>query len=163
MTHTRSGALPYLDKSDPGAWKSASAFATVVSEHALKRGLTAADNELIKLRVSQLNGCLACLDLHSRLARRAGVPQQKLDVLPTWRCTALFTEREAAILSVAEAATVLPLTTSGKADLTSALGVLGDEAFVAAEWVASTMNVFNRISILSEHQIRARDADGRPL
>lgn len=160
---TRPDAPPYLDKASPDAWKAAGAFAAAVSEQALRHGLDPAETELVKLRASQLNGCLFCLDLHSRQSRRAGITQQKLDVLPSWRDTPLFTEREKAILVIAEAATRLPISEKTRTELVSARALLGDDVFAAAEWVAATINVFNRISILSEHQIHARDADGKLL
>lgn len=152
---------PYMDKVMPDAWKAASAFSTTIRETAAQQGVTAQESELIKVRASQLNGCAFCLDLHSREARQAGLPQQKLDMLPAWRESTLFTERERAMLAVAEAATELPLSEESTADLSGALSVLGEPTFVAAEWVAITINAFNRISILSEHPIRARDAEGK--
>lgn len=156
----RVDAPPYLDKAMPEAWKAAGVLATTVSEQALQRGLTPAESELVKLRVSQLNGCLFCLDLHSRQARRVGITQQKLDVLPSWRDTTLFVDREAAVLSIAEAAARPPLSDDSSADLIAARGLLGDDTFAAAEWVAATISMFNRISILSQHRIHARDAQG---
>ena len=81
--------------------------------------------------------------------------------MPVWRETGLFDERERAVLAVAEAATVLPLTDEAEADLLGARSVLGEEAFVAAEWVAATINAFNRISILSRHPVRPRDSGGK--
>lgn len=65
------------------------------------------------------------------------------------------------MLAVAEAVTRLPLTDDAQADLAAARQVLGERQFVAAEWVAATINLFNRISILSEHPVRPRDAEGR--
>ena len=106
---TLHGARPYMDKAVPEAWEAASAFATAVSEAASQRGLTPAESELIKVRASQLNGCVFCLDLHSRQARRAGVNQQLLDILAAWRESPLFSDRERALLAIAEAATRLPL------------------------------------------------------
>ncbi|AJT41069.1 carboxymuconolactone decarboxylase family protein [Psychromicrobium lacuslunae] len=152
---------PFLDKSVPEAWQAITAYSAVVSKAAAERGLTEQETELIKVRASQLNGCTFCLDLHCRQARLAGVPQQKLDVLPAWRETEVFTEREAAVLGVTEAATSLPLTDDSQADLAAARGVLGEDCFVAAEWVAITINAFNRLSILSEHPVRPRDAEGK--
>lgn len=46
-------------------------------------------------------------------------------------------------------------------DLSSARSVLGEDTFVAAEWVAVTIDTFNRISILSRHPVRPRDAEGK--
>lgn len=152
---------PALDKVMPEAWQAAQAFSTAIREAASARGLSARESELIKVRASQLNACAFCLDLHSRQARQAGVGQQQLDLLPAWRETGLFDDRERAVLAVAEAATAMPLTDEAAADLLGARAVLGEEAFVAAEWVAVTINAFNRISILSEHPVRPRDGDGR--
>ncbi len=118
---------------------------------------------LIKIRASQINGCAFCLDLHSREARQAGIPQQKLDVLPAWRESSLYDERERAMLAVAEATSELPLSEESAADLSGALSVLGESTFAAAEWVAITINAFNRISILSEHPIRPRDVEGKVM
>lgn len=150
---------PYLDKVIPDAWKAAEAFSAAVAEAVQERGLTERESELIKVRASQLNGCAFCLDLHSRRAREAGIEQQLLDLLPVWRATALFTERERAVLAVAEAATRMPLSMADAAALADAKDVLGDEVFVAAEWVAVAINAFNRVSILSAHPVRARRSE----
>jgi len=154
---------PYLDKAAPDVWKAASAYSAAVTAEATKRGLTEQETEFIKVRASELNGCAFCLDLHSREARAAGIPQQKLDMLPAWRESKLYSEREQALLAIAEAATQLPLTDESRADLAAARGVLGDDAFVGAEWIAVTINTFNRISILSEHPVRPRGVDGKPI
>lgn len=152
---------PYLDKVMPEVWAAAQHFSNEIRTSAFKRGLRVEEFELINVRASQLNGCAFCLDLHTRQARSAGVPQQKLDLLPSWRETSVFSERESAVLAVAEAATQLPLSEDAKADLAGALNVLGDAVFVAAEWVAVSINAFNRVSILSQHPVRARDASGK--
>lgn len=153
----------FMDKAEPQVWKDAQRLSTTVRERALRHGLTAQEIEYIKVRASQLNGCAFCLDLHSREARRSGIAQQRLDLLPTWRESDLYTDRETAVLAVTEAATVLPPTDDSRADLVAARGVLGDDVFVAAEWVAAAINLFNRVSILSEHPVRPRDADGKVI
>ncbi|WP_245958762.1 carboxymuconolactone decarboxylase family protein [Microbacterium bovistercoris] len=154
---------PYLDKSSPEAWKALNALSDTVAGVAADAGLVMTEVEFIKLRASQLNACAFCLDVHSRESRNAGIPQQKIDLLPAWRESALYTEREKAALAVAEAATRMPLSESDAADLAASRAVLGDAAFAAAEWVAVTINVFNRISILSEHPVRPRDAEGKVI
>ena len=152
---------PFLDKVMPEAWQATQALSAAVKSAALAHGLNEQEAEFIKVRASQLNACAYCLDLHSREARQSGIVQQKLDMLPAWRESSLYTEREQAVLAVAEAATKLPLTEDAQADLVASRQVLGEEAFVAAEWVAATINTFNRISILSQHPVRQRDADGK--
>jgi AhpD family alkylhydroperoxidase len=152
---------PYLDKSAPQIWKAASAYSATVAAEATRLGLTPQEAEYIKVRASQINGCAFCLDLHCREARAAGITQQKLDMLAAWRESELYTDREQAVLAIAEAATMLPLTEDARADLWGARHLLGDDVFAAAEWVSVTINAFNRISILSEHAVRPRDADGQ--
>lgn len=151
---------PYLDKAIPEAWKAAAAYSDAVSAATAEHGLSIAEAEFIKVRASQLNACAFCLDLHARESRAAGITQQQLDLLPAWRESSLYSEREKAVLAIAEAATRMPLSEESTADLAAARGVLGDEVFAAAEWVALTINMFNRISILSEHPVRPRDAEG---
>lgn len=151
---------PFLDKAAPDAWKAAQSLVTAVTKTAEAAGLTKAESEYIKLRASQINGCAFCLDLHSRQGREAGIPQQKIDLLPVWRDTPLYTEREKALLAIAESATRVPLSEDDKADLSGAQHLLGDDAFAAAGWVAVAINAFNRISILSDHPVRPRGADG---
>ena len=63
--------------------------------------------EWISLRVSQINGCVYCLDMHSTLLRKAGESQRKLDTLPAWRESPLFDARERAALAWAEALNAL--------------------------------------------------------
>lgn len=59
--------------------------------------------ELVSLRVSQINGCVFCLDMHSTALRKAGMEQRKLDTLAAWRESPLFDGRERAALGWAEA------------------------------------------------------------
>ena len=70
--------LPYLDRSLPQAWKALNALALQVSAAAEAAGLERETVELMNVRVSQLNGCAFCLDLHTRQATEAGVTVQKL-------------------------------------------------------------------------------------
>ncbi|MGO1434417.1 MAG: carboxymuconolactone decarboxylase family protein [Canibacter sp.] len=147
---------PFLDKSEPTVWTAAGKFSASVKTAAQERGLSLTELELIKVRASQLNECAYCLDLHTREARDAGVPQQQLDLLPAWREVDIFNDRETAILAIAEAVTQLPLSEDARADLVAARQILGDEQFTAAEWVAIAINTFNRVSILSTHPVPER-------
>ncbi len=61
--------------------------------------------ELLKVRVSQINGCAYCLQLHLNWARLAGVPQRSLDRVAVWRDAPDFTALERAALSWTEALT----------------------------------------------------------
>jgi len=63
---------------------------------------------LVKLRVSQLNGCAYCTDMHSKDARALGEDEQWLHLLAVWREAPGFTAKERAALAWAEALTMLP-------------------------------------------------------
>ncbi len=63
--------------------------------------------ELVKVRVSQINQCAFCLDMHTKDARALGETEQRLYALSAWRETPFFSERERAALAWAEANTVL--------------------------------------------------------
>jgi AhpD family alkylhydroperoxidase len=64
--------------------------------------------EIVKVRVSQINGCAYCVDLHSTLARKAGVAERVLYAVAVWRESPFFTAAERAALDLAEALTLLP-------------------------------------------------------
>jgi AhpD family alkylhydroperoxidase len=147
----------YLDKLDPAAYRALTALSATVRESAADAGLERTLVELVNIRVSQINGCAFCLDLHVRAALRDGESVQRLAVLPAWRdASLLFTEREQAALAVAEAATLLPDGGWRKAEAERASDVLTTAELSAVNWVAITMNAFNRVSILSRHPVRVR-------
>lgn len=64
--------------------------------------------ELVKIRVSQINRCAFCIDMHTKDARAIGETEQRIYALSAWRETPFFTERERAALAWAEANTLLP-------------------------------------------------------
>ena len=61
--------------------------------------------EMVKTRVSQINGCAHCLDMHTKEARAAGETEQRLHLLPAWREAPFYSDRERAALLWAEAVT----------------------------------------------------------
>lgn len=63
---------------------------------------------LIEFRVSQVNGCAFCLDMHSKDLRTEGETEQRLYVLDAWREAPFYTDRERAALAWAEALTKIP-------------------------------------------------------
>jgi len=72
-----------------------------------QRGLDAKLSDLIKLRVSQINGCAYCIDMHWKDLRAAGETEQRLYGLDAWRESPYYTERERAALAWAEAVTLV--------------------------------------------------------
>ncbi|MEU4316271.1 carboxymuconolactone decarboxylase family protein [Nocardia sp. NPDC024068] len=70
-------------------------------------GLPAATHELVKIRVSQINGCSFCVDMHTKDAAHAGETPTRINLVAAWREATVFTEPERAALELAEAATRL--------------------------------------------------------
>jgi AhpD family alkylhydroperoxidase len=78
-----------------------------LSKHIKSGSLEPALIELVLMRVSQINGCAYCLDMHSKDARAAGESEQRLYVLAGWREAPFYSERERAAFAWAEALTRL--------------------------------------------------------
>lgn len=103
--------------------------------------------ELISLRVSQINGCVYCLDMHASALRKAGVDQRKLDTLAAWRESPLFDARERAALGWAEA-----LNSIGTAhvpdDLLESLQPHFDEREISElSFTAAMINAWNMLNV----------------
>lgn len=76
--------------------------------HALRKsGIEPELLEMLKVRVSQLNGCAFCVQFHLNDARKLNVPSAKLDLLAAWREAGIYSERETAALEWAERVTLL--------------------------------------------------------
>jgi AhpD family alkylhydroperoxidase len=152
MSETTDHGL-YLDHHDPTIYDPMRAWANELARVRKDMGVDAKLVELINLRVSQINGCSFCLDLHARRARAAGESDRRLAVLSAWRETDLFTEQERAALDFAEAVTDLPSAEERIAREHAARTVLGDDLFAVVSWLAIAMNAFNRLSIVSRHRL----------
>ncbi|MFE6887751.1 carboxymuconolactone decarboxylase family protein [Streptomyces sp. NPDC057694] len=145
----------FVDKQSPKAYHSLVETAEAVRATAAEAGLDRRLVELVNLRVSQLNGCAYCLNVHTRAALRAGETTQRLGVLAAWRDTEVFTDRERAALALAEA-TTSPADAALQSDAyDDARRHLAEDEISAVIWVAITINAFNRVSILSKHPVRA--------
>lgn len=113
-------------------------------------GRTFADHRLkalVELRVSQINGCAYCLDLHSHQARTLGEPQQRLDCLAAWREVSFYTDRERAALALAESITRVSETHVPDDVYEAAKMHFGEKELVDLIAVIAMMNLWNRISI----------------
>jgi AhpD family alkylhydroperoxidase len=148
----------FIDKQSPEVYRSMSAVAAEVSTAAQAAGLDQLLVELVNIRISQLNGCGFCLDLHVRRAVKNGETPQRLAVLPAWRDVDLFSPTEEASLALAETITTLPDHDERESDRIRAREQLTADQFSAVSWLAITMNAFNRVSIISGHPVRPRPA-----
>lgn len=144
----------HIDKQSPSAYKALVGVSTAVTALAKDTGLPRTLVELVNVRVSQLNGCPSCLDVHYRRATDAGVTAKQLATLSVWRDTELFDDREQAALRLAEITTTLPDHDTAEREYTRAREVLSDDELSAVIWIATAINAFNRVSILSRHTVR---------
>lgn len=105
--------------------------------------------EMIKTRVSQVNGCAYCVDLHAGALRTAGEDPRRVDALAVWRGSRLFDPRQRAALALAEALTVLPAGGSPSSVYEEAAAELGDEAAALVAATAIAINAWNRFMVAS--------------
>jgi AhpD family alkylhydroperoxidase len=104
--------------------------------------------ELVLMRVSQINGCAYCLDMHSKDARAAGETEQRLYTLPAWRETKLYSERERIALAWAEELTELNSHEAVSDSLyEQARQHFEEDALVDLTLLVATINSWNRINI----------------
>jgi AhpD family alkylhydroperoxidase len=117
------------------------------ADNAARAGLPVLLLELLRLRVSQINGCEFCLDLHAGDARNGGESQERLDALGTWQESALFDAREKSALALAEAITLVHDGRVPDEVYRTAATEFGEDGTAALIWVCTAINSYNRIAI----------------
>ena len=103
--------------------------------------------ELIYLRVSQINGCAFCLEMHSKALRKSGVAQAKLDALAGWRVSHHFSEQERAALAWAESVTQIATTHAEDDVYLPLLDHFSAKEISDLTFAISLMNCFNRLAV----------------
>ena len=102
--------------------------------------------DLIKIRVSQINGCVFCVDMHVKEAKLHGERELRLYHLPVWRESALFNDKERAALQWAETLTRLADHHVSDADYAAVRAYFDEEELVALTHVINTINTWNRLN-----------------
>nr|WP_318385129.1 carboxymuconolactone decarboxylase family protein [uncultured Enterobacter sp.] len=103
--------------------------------------------ELVYLRVSQINGCAFCLEMHSKALRKSGVAQRKLDALAGWHISHHFNDAEKAALAWAESLTHISTTHAGDDVYQPLLAHFSAEQVSDLTFAVSLMNAFNRLAV----------------
>jgi AhpD family alkylhydroperoxidase len=103
--------------------------------------------ELVKVRVSQINGCAHCLHMHRLDALKMGETDDRLLLLNAWHESQLFTPRERAALAWAEALTDIAESRAPDAAYEEAHGVFSDDELVALSIGIAMINAWNRLAI----------------
>lgn len=135
----------------PEAMKAMIALEEATNRLALPQSL----REIVKMRVSQINGCAFCLNLHATEARAAGISQQKLDVLAAWKESPAFDSRERAALIWAEALTRLETSGASDTDYQIVAEAFDEQERVELTLVINTINAWNRFAVAfrSQHPV----------
>ena len=147
MSRAASSTAPRIswqafDLAVPGAVAALRSLGQAVEATGLEKRLI----ELLKVRVSQINGCAFCLKLHLDWARKAGVPDLQLDLVATWREVACFDARERAALDWAEALTRMPVAHVDDAAHAQAAQQFDERQLAALTAAIATINAWNRIA-----------------
>jgi AhpD family alkylhydroperoxidase len=115
-----------------------------------RSGLSPIETHLIKVRTSQINSCVFCIDMHTKEALAIGETQERLLVLTAWREATVFSEKEKALLALAEEVTLIHQ--HGVSDATYHQA----EQFFSPEQIGDiimqvvVMSSFNRIAVSTQ-------------
>ena len=100
--------------------------------------------ELVKIRISQINGCAFCLDMHWKDARAMGETEQRLYGLSAWSESPYYSDRERAALQWAEAVTECKVPNG---IYTEAIQYFSEEELIDLTMVVATINTWNQLNI----------------
>ena len=116
---------------------------------------------LVKVRVSQINGCAYCLHMHRHEALKLGEAEDRLLLLDAWRESQLYTPRERAALAWAESLTRIGKTHAPDAVYEEARNVFSEDELLTLSIGVAMINAWNRLAIGFRQQHpadRPRDA-----
>lgn len=103
--------------------------------------------ELVFLRVSQINGCAYCLDMHSKALRKMDVSQTRLDQLAGWQVSHAYSERERAALAWAESVTLVAATGAPDSAFEPLKAQFSEVEISELTFAIAVMNAFNRLAV----------------
>ncbi|MDD2767098.1 MAG: carboxymuconolactone decarboxylase family protein [Methylococcus sp.] len=144
-----------LGKAAPELYQAVVALDNLVSQAASNAGIADGFSHLLRLRASQINQCAYCMRLHNRDALASGESSDRISVLPAWRETGYFTEKERAALELLEAVTLISEGQVPDAVYAQAATLLSKEEIAAVEWLSIVINAWNRIAISSRYLVGA--------
>jgi AhpD family alkylhydroperoxidase len=113
--------------------------------------LPAATQELVKIRASQINGCGACTDMHTKDAAHAGETSTRLNLVAAWREATVFTEAERAALELTEQGTRIADAAGGVTDedWQTATKYYDDDQLAALVCLIALINTYNRLNVIT--------------
>ncbi|MGF4043780.1 MULTISPECIES: carboxymuconolactone decarboxylase family protein [Paenarthrobacter] len=145
----------YLDKQQPDLYATLSHYSQQLVDEADRLGIPRRTLELINYLCSQINGCAFCLDLHHRRALKYGETEQRLSLVAVYKEVQLFEPAEVVAMEMAEQITRMSSSRPSPELFEQARQHYSDEQISVLCMAAIGINAFNRLSILSEHPVRA--------
>ena len=142
-----------LGKIAPELYKSLESFERLVREFVASAGIQEGFAHLLRLRSSQINQCAFCVRLHTRDAIASGESSDRISVLPAWRETKYFSDKERAALALIEAITLISDGQVPESVYSEAAAVLSDQEIAAVEWIGVVINAWNRIATSSRYPV----------
>jgi AhpD family alkylhydroperoxidase len=108
--------------------------------------------ELVKIRASQINGCAACTDMHTKDAQHAGESSLRLNLVAVWREAKVFTEAERAALELTEQGTRIADAAGGVTDeaWANAAKHYDDDQLAALVSLVALINTYNRMNVITQ-------------
>jgi AhpD family alkylhydroperoxidase len=144
-----------LGKAAPELYQAVSSLDKLASQATKSAGLDEGFCHLLRLRASQINQCAFCVREHTRDALASGESTDRISVLPAWRETQYFTQKERAALELVEAITLISDGQVPDFVYAKAVEALSSEEMAAIEWLSVVINTWNRIAISSRYPVKA--------
>ena len=130
-------------KAAPEAYQAMMKLEQAIAASGLEHSLL----ELLRTRVSQINGCAYCLHMHTTDARKAGESEMRLYLLSAWRESSAFSDRERAALGWAEALTLVSQTGAPDADHAALKAQFSETEQVNLTFAVGSINTWNRLAV----------------
>src|SRR6185369_3143735 len=143
-----------LGKIAPQLYQAVADLERMAGEYAASAGIAVGFAHLLRLRASQLNQCAFCVRMHTRDALSNGESSDRISVLPAWRETGYFTEKERSSLALVEAITLISEGQVPDVIYEQAAVNLSKDEISAVEWLSVVINAWNRIAISSRYPVK---------
>lgn len=127
----------------PSSYQALLALDKTLADSPLGKGLI----DLVKIRVSQMNGCAFCLDLHVKEARTRGEKELRIHHLALWHESSLFNEREKAAFAWAERLTPMGSQGIPDKDYQEVLKHFSEKELADLTFAIGTINFWNRLGV----------------
>jgi len=145
----------HFKAANPEIMKAMLALSAAVAKCGLEHSLL----ELVKIRASQINRCAFCIHMHTTDARKAGESEMRIYMLPAWRESPLYSDRERAALAWTEALTLVAETDAPDEDYALLKAQFSESEQVNLTMAIGVINTWNRLQVgfRGQHPVEEKD------